>query len=311
MGETEQCYLCYGEESAEKPFALDPKPCDCTGSIVLHIGCLQQLLMYSKNCSICKKNYNITCLNLYFKNKQKFDGFIIEHINGIKYGIKYRIKYKFKVNDAGQKHGPYEQYYIVGERGHVKKCYYVNGKIEGLYEIWDWEQDITNIRLRCNYINDKIEGLCEEWNENGQKYKKYYYVNGKIEGLSEEWQYDEQKYSKCYYINGRMEGVFVIWYLQEDIKNIRQRFNCINGKREGLCEEWHENGKLHKKYYYLNGKIEGLYEEWYDSGELCKRCNYKNDKIDGLCEVKIEKSLLQRLKDIFGIRPTYNKLKES
>ncbi len=47
----------------------------------------------------------------------------------------------------------------------------------------------------------------------------------------------------------------------------KSRYGVLpNGKREGLCEMWHEKGNLASKHYYKNGKLDGSFIYWYDNG---------------------------------------------
>ena len=55
-----------------------------------------------------------------------------------------------------------------------------------------------NIEFRDNYINGKLEGLSELWSDDGDIQDRSYYVNGKLEGLSEAWFDDGQKLEAFY-----------------------------------------------------------------------------------------------------------------
>ncbi len=51
-----------------------------------------------------------------------------------------------------------------------------------------------------------------------------------------------------------------------NLKN-KSRYGVLpNGKREGLCEAWHDNGSLASRHYYKNGKLDGSFIYWYDNG---------------------------------------------
>tara|TARA_Y100000590_G_scaffold460513_1_gene619974 strand:- start:1883 stop:3796 length:1914 start_codon:yes stop_codon:yes gene_type:complete len=71
---------------------------------------------------------------------------------------------------------------------------------------------------------------------------------------------------------------------------LKSRGSYKNGKKEGLHESFHNNGKLfengtlHEKGSYKNGKKEGLHESFHRNGQLQSRVSYKNGKKEGLYE---------------------------
>ena len=58
----------------------------------------------------------------------------------------------------------------------------------------------------------------------------------------------------------------------------------VNGKREGLYEEWYESGQLKERGNYHNDRRHGVYERWYGDGQPCTRGNFKNGNREGLYE---------------------------
>ena len=53
------------------------------------------------------------------------------------------------------------------------------------------------------------------------------------------------------------------------------RGNYLIGKFDGLCEYYHDNGKLKVRGNWKDGKIQGLVENFYKNGQLRNRKNYK------------------------------------
>jgi len=210
-----QCYVCHEEDTVENPFASDPKPCTCIGSIVLHKDCLIKLLQRSDKCSICKKKFNI----IY---KPLEDGFIIKHLYG------YTIRYM--VNDSDKFHGIYEiwenESLIEGKRYLMKRINYVNGVKNGLYESW-WENG--KLQKKTNYVNDKKEGLYEEWYYNGQLMIKVNYVDDKKEGLYEEWWENGNLKIKCHYTNDKKNGLYEEWNASGILK---ESVTFVNGRKQ-------------------------------------------------------------------------------
>ena len=74
------------------------------------------------------------------------------------------------INDNGERHGPWEDYYTNGNI--LSKLNYINGKFHGLYESY-----YSNGKLwyKVNYVNGVEHGLSE-WYSNGEFYLKEYYL---------------------------------------------------------------------------------------------------------------------------------------
>jgi len=51
------CYLCYEEFTEANPQVL-PLPCDCRGTMGIHLPCLREILEVRLNCGTCKKLYD-------------------------------------------------------------------------------------------------------------------------------------------------------------------------------------------------------------------------------------------------------------
>jgi len=236
-GETEHCYLCHGPASAENPFAIDPKPCQCTGSIVLHKACLQQLMSRSASCSICKGTYNLLWL-------ATEDGYVVKYI--------HHHKIKYKINAAGQKHGPFEIWYWTAQGQFLnqikQRCTYVADKREGLDEQWYAN---GNRWHRYSVVADKREGLYEAWYMNGHLWVRCNYRDGKLEGLYESFYKNGQVLHKYNLVDGKREGLYVSWH---ENGVLASRCNYVGGEMEGIYEEWDETCQLKSRSYYVCGK---------------------------------------------------------
>ena len=55
-----------------------------------------------------------------------------------------------------------------------------------------------------------------------------------------------------------------------------------NGKRDGKCTEWYDNGQKKLEGHWVEGKKNGKWYYWYDSGKIIK------DEIHEAGELKIE-----------------------
>ena len=49
--------------------------------------------------------------------------------------------------------------------------------------------------------------------------------------------------------------------------NIKLEYTVIDGKKNGLYQEWYENGNKKYVYNYLNYCLDGLVEYWYENGQ--------------------------------------------
>ena len=54
--------------------------------------------------------------------------------------------------------------------------------------------------------------------------------------------------------------------------------------RDGLYEEFYENGQLSERGTYIDGEFDGLFEKFYEDGLLWVRENYRDGERDGLRE---------------------------
>ena len=63
---------------------------------------------------------------------------------------------------------------------------------------------------------------------------------------------------------------------------VLSELNYKDGKKDGDCIEWHENGQKKLERNYKDGKRVGKHIEWYKNGQIKKESNYKEGKEDGI-----------------------------
>ena len=56
---------------------------------------------------------------------------------------------------------------------------------------------------------------------------------------------------------------------------LRKEVNYIDGKKEGLWEEYYDNGQLKAKGVYKEGKEDGTWEVFNEQGQLKAKINYR------------------------------------
>lgn len=128
--------------------------------------------------------------------------------------------------------------------------------------------------IECAYFYDfdpiynKYTGIFKAWYDNGMLMIKCTILDGKFNGLYEYWMASILGHEK--YIAHRT--------------HTHTRCHFLNDKRNGLCENWYDNGTLSQKCNYVDDRYDGLYESWYCDGSLEMRGNYVDEKLDGLCE---------------------------
>lgn len=170
MDDTIQCYICYENESKNNPYVVEPKPCICKGSIVIHTECLKNVLHTSRNCSICKSKYNLKYL------PQKDGRELIMDTSESGNRIEYTI------NERGEKHG---SYIVKNADGRTILLHsYINGIMEGPYVEYYPNGQIKSV---CKCRKNRIEGEFCEWDTNGNIVEESNYKDGQKHGECIQW----------------------------------------------------------------------------------------------------------------------------
>ena len=123
-----------------------------------------------------------------------------------------------------------------------------------------------------------MQRIEKEWDgEFGEHHKvRYNMVNGKIEGKFELF-VDNILHEVIEYVNGDRHGKYIKYCDNKQYSSfIKYECNYVNGKLEGECKEYSEEGKLMKKYNFANGNINGIYINYYEDGTIKDIHNYVN-----------------------------------
>jgi antitoxin component YwqK of YwqJK toxin-antitoxin module len=92
-----------------------------------------------------------------------------------------------------------------------------------------------------------------------------------------EWFHDnDQLMTYIYYIDGKRNGVNEDFF--EDGR-LSERSTYIDGKRNGLHEEYYPNGQLMERRHYVYGKGNGLWERYSEDGNLLTSDYYKDGTV--------------------------------
>lgn len=168
--EQAQCYICVEAESPDNPYANEPLPCSCKGSITIHESCLKTVIEKSRVCSICKTRYNLKYLPQ--KNGREL---IVEKLPN-----NYTLEYT--VNEKGEKHGTYM---LKRPNGRTQTVHsYIDGIMDGPY--CEYYPD-GQIHIVCSCKNNRLNGHYNEWYPDGTIKEESYYKDGKKHGECIEW----------------------------------------------------------------------------------------------------------------------------
>jgi antitoxin component YwqK of YwqJK toxin-antitoxin module len=61
--------------------------------------------------------------------------------------------------------------------------------------------------------------------------------------------------------------------------NLKAKGEFVEGKADGLHEEWYQNGQLKAKGEFVLGQEEGVFTEWNEDGTVKRKILYKNGRI--------------------------------
>lgn len=137
MTDTLLCYICYDHETIDNPYATEPPPCKCRGSLVIHQECLKNIIKTSRTCSVCKSRYNVKYL------PQKDGKELVTEITNCGHYVEYTV------NALGEKHGAYT---IKNQDQQLILLHsYINGQME--------EMSLSSIMIMVKlnqFVNVKI-----------------------------------------------------------------------------------------------------------------------------------------------------------
>jgi antitoxin component YwqK of YwqJK toxin-antitoxin module len=185
MEESVVCYICYDPETDDNTYLKEPSPCECKGSIVIHQGCLKNILKTSRICSICKTKYKLQ----YLPNRNGLELITEVAING--------DITEYTVDPTGNIQGEQIVKKQTGEI--ISRADYVNGLLHGKYKTWYLN---GQLECECTCFRNKIEGEYKMWYENGQIMEHSVYVNGLKDGMSKDWAINGELVHNRLYVNG-------------------------------------------------------------------------------------------------------------
>jgi len=175
------------------------------------------------------------------------------------------------------KHGVSLSYYPNGERNTT--LFFNNGQRHGPYQSW---YETGQIRLEGQYENGKHIGTWFSWYPNGNlKYEQtivdvddQHFV---FDGWRHVWYENGQKDVEQFYVNGKLNGLSQQW---NDHGVLLYQTEWVDGKKHGVHKEW-RNGTLQQEVLYQYDVLHGPKRTWYESGQLKSEETYVSGKKDG------------------------------
>jgi antitoxin component YwqK of YwqJK toxin-antitoxin module len=280
-----QCYLCYDTATSIQPFATNPPPCACHGTIALHRTCLYNILKQKSTCSICKQPYDpyYTDLAATWKPLQEMVEQITRethlpyrlldfyHGNHIVYFPSTQKVYCRFTTYEGHLDGTFTSYYKNGQER--QRFQYTMDTLHGAQQQW---LSTSKPAYYYNYNNGVLEGLQRKWYSNGTLQKSYTTIDGKRTGPYEEWYYVKHiPKIKTTYQHGKLHGHYERWYCDGHAAYVGK---WKHGKKEGRHTTFYTSGKRKASFHYKHDRQEGHQEEYHPNGRLQYFYTIKHDK---------------------------------
>lgn len=145
--------------------------------------------------------------------------------------------------------------------------------------------DQKGIRHEDHYHQGQLHGISRSWWPSGQLKREYTWEMGKLHGTFRAlYETGELKaeitlqnhamvgFHKMWYKNGHMKSQWSYW---EDNLH-RGTYACKNG----LSQDWYENGQLQLQSFWKEGKLHGIYQGWYEDGQIaCEKMYHENREV--------------------------------
>jgi len=172
----------------------------------------------------------------------------------------------------GKKHGVWKQF--IG-KGHVLSAEkYLNGKLHGESRFYD---PTTHEAIKLiTYLHGDKHGAANLWYPSGKMMKEFIYSYGNMNGLFVSY-YESGKVKEegMYYQGKGLHKVYAYYYENGEIKETCKYFQ---GQRNGILQEFTEEGKLTKETKYLYGDLSGKQSYYDEKGVAFYTVTYNKGK---------------------------------
>jgi GH24 family phage-related lysozyme (muramidase)/antitoxin component YwqK of YwqJK toxin-antitoxin module len=133
-------------------------------------------------------------------------------------------------------------------------------------ELYEYDKLVKDIPLKESKGQKNKLFIPRKLSDEDSRYSEWNNKQPMVDGIKIN-QYD---------IDGRKQG---IWYEYHDNGELFLKGNYINGEKEGHWEFYYDNGKLHSKGPYKDDLKDGIWEEYYINGNLEFKGLYKDDEL--------------------------------
>ena len=164
------CYICYDTETTENPYASNPRPCACKGSIVIHLSCLEACVKRSKTCGTCKRPFHAL-----YHDIPKYRASLL----GLKQKTEFTSSTKsvYTIDKHGKKHGTYTQYNEEGIK--IKDAYYKADKLHGHLRTY---YETGELMSHASYHEGSLHGINRRYSPDGKVTYEGSYNDNKLHG---------------------------------------------------------------------------------------------------------------------------------
>lgn len=186
----------------------------------------------------------------------------------------------------GQPVGSHIRYYPNGKESY--KVRYRDGKKQGFETFYGRDGKLLG---EGEYAMGIPKGKHYRYHENGKlAYLALYDDEGALLEPIVHYSAEGQKIVQYQMVNGVREGVYEEWYENGQLK---LHHEYAKGEYDGEQREYYESGQQKLAARFKNAKRDGIYREWYDNGNLKVHTSYRDGEKEGKRLVYFENGTLQ------------------
>jgi antitoxin component YwqK of YwqJK toxin-antitoxin module len=98
----------------------------------------------------------------------------------------------------------------------------------------------------------------------------------------------------------KYNGNIKVWYVSGVLKESSE---WNEGKKDGRCESWYDNGNPYRFENFINGLRDGDYEDWHITGHTWEKSEWQGGMRHGMCTIWFSDGrIAERSKFAFGKR---------
>lgn len=195
------------------------------------------------------------------------------------------IEYNINIYKTIREKYPYtgDSYYYNKEGNILRKCFHINGLIEGKF--YGYYSNSYDLNYDIDYVNGVMHGKYIKYHRNGKIENELNYIDGKIIGTTYSYHEDGNIATECTYVDGKIEGKYISYGKIYNDNITIEIYNYVNGKANGKAYKYNYNYSqetytLESDCDYVNNEKDGV-KNIYEDGKLYRTITYKNNKKNG------------------------------